>query len=1643
MRKKYKFWNKVISLIIAGSLISTSSLNNTTAWGSPSAERSTLQESNTSDDSNLSSNNTPKEIASLRSEKSKTFANENGTYTTQISETPIHYQDPSNQEWKPIDNRLNTTSQTAYNNDHEFKVEMNKKHSVSDNLIEIKEDKFRIGLNPISETNTVTTTQSISSTKPAGIVKNNVMTYKGLYPDTDLIYTLGNDRLKEELKLSKKPTGKKSVMYSFSLTLGNLDYRQEQDGSVSLINPSTGDTEYIIDKPLMYDSFIPEGYQQVEGVNAYPEESLSYDIHYELKEKKGQLYIDVIPSIAWLNDASRVYPVTIDPTIVKFQPTYRLADTNIRSAFPKQTGATDTTLGVGLYKDATSSNVIRSLIQFDTSTIPQGAKVLTADLNLWLASVSNNTNVDITLNSVNKAWTEYSASWMYADATNLWSKQGGDFNASQVATTAVGPLTSLAANYKWSLPANMLEKWINDPTTNKGFMLKSNSETTNSYKKFISGDDTANPDYTPLLSVTYTSASRLGLKDYWTYDSHPIANGTSYTNLGTGNNIIQFNDYSLTGRGDTSVDFMRTYNSKSSESSPFGYGWYYTGGETIVDAYKTGDVLFTDHTGSAYEFKYNASNNTYTPSAGEYLTLKKVKSSSGATTGYDLTDKHGYLMHFDTVSNDDQVSITQAKLSYEQDMHGNRITYKRNGDGALTGIEDPSGRTIAFEYTSDGLVDYAMLEGRKTDYTYQNGKLVTVDQYSEDGTYSRTQFSYGGNYIKTIFDPNNRLTTYTYDQEYLVKVQEPSTVSVTDASDRPATQYKYDTTARTADVTNANGHTTNYTLNANFVAEKIQDAKGEITQFVLDANYNVKKVTNPDGTVAEQTYDSKGNVLTQIDEVGNVTTYEYNDLNHVLKEIDPRQNVTNYSYTAAGDLATIVDAKQKVTRYEYDAYGNLKKTTYPDQSIETYSYDDKGNDIKSVIDAAGNTTTVTTDAVGNMTANTDGNNNRTDYHYDKLNRLKSVIDPKQKETTYEYDTAGNLTKTINPKQAVVQYEYNGQNQLMKKTDAIGKVTDNKYDSNGNLMETTTPNGNTISSTFTALDQLKTISIDGQQKWSYEYDENGLLVNVNNGARSFTYKPDGLPETEVDRGHQKSYIYNANSGLQELSYATGAHSSTVSYDYTELDQVKSISKDNQNLISYQYSDMAAMEQADRANGIVTKADYDTGEQLRTYGDYSSTGSVLREYEYTYDSNENVKTIHSELGDTAYEYDALNQLEQETLPDGTTIKYRYDDVGNRTQKVVVTNGQEQTTVYEHNNANQLTSVNGQAYQYDNNGNLLNDGKQTYIYDALDQLIEVQDQAGQRIQKYSYDENGRRIQSTGQSGTVNFFYDGDEVIYETDGNNKTLREYTWDDSGSPVAMTKDGHTYYYHLNGHGDVVSLTDQTGNEVAQYEYDAWGNILNQSGSLADENPYRYASYRYNTETGLYYLMTRNYNPQLGSFISLDSEQDMDLDNPLNRNGYSYGLNNPVAFVDDDGNNPFIIFVIVFVVKVVVKKVVKAAVKKTAKKAAGKAIKKATHGNSKASKKTQHGYEISEKSTRDVVKTGISGQKLNKNGTSPRANSQVNKWNKNAGTNKYEARVVKSKLRNRQQALEWEKKNAQKLWDKGNSMSKHQRPRPWE
>ena len=88
--------------------------------------------------------------------------------------------------------------------------------------------------------------------------------------------------------------------------------------------------------------------------------------------------------------------------------------------------------------------------------------------------------------------------------------------------------------------------------------------------------------------------------------------------------------------------------------------------------------------------------------------------------------------------------------------------------------------------------------------------------------------------------------------------------------------------------------------------------------------------------------------------------------------------------------------------------------------------------------------------------------------------------------------------------------------------------------------------------------------------------------------------------------------------------------------------------------------------------------------------------------------------------------------------------------------------------------------------------------------------------------------------------------------------------------------------------------------VASYVYDAWGNILYQEGSYADKNPYRYAGYTYDKETGHYYLMARYYNPAQGVFTPMDPDPG-DEDDILTQNGYTYANNNPVMVVDPDGH----------------------------------------------------------------------------------------------------------------------------------------------
>ena len=131
-----------------------------------------------------------------------------------------------------------------------------------------------------------------------------------------------------------------------------------------------------------------------------------------------------------------------------------------------------------------------------------------------------------------------------------------------------------------------------------------------------------------------------------------------------------------------------------------------------------------------------------------------------------------------------------------------------------------------------------------------------------------------------------------------------------------------------------------------------------------------------------------------------------------------------------------------------------------------------------------------------------------------------------------------------------------------------------------------------------------------------------------------------------------------------------------------------------------------------------------------------------------------------------------------------------------------------------------------------------------------------------------------------------------------------FTYDAAGTPLTVSCDGTLYYYITNIQGDVIAIIDTAGTQVTSYIYDAWGNITRTGGpdtGLAQWNPLRYRGYVYDTETRLYYLQSRYYNPKVGRFINADGYVATGQ-GVLSGNMFAYCRNNPVILIDPSGHD---------------------------------------------------------------------------------------------------------------------------------------------
>ncbi|MCV2231780.1 DNRLRE domain-containing protein [Acholeplasma manati] len=729
-------------------------------------------------------------------------------------------------------------------------------------------------------------------------------------------------------------------------------------------------------------------------------------------------------------------------------------------------------------------------------------------------------------------------------------------------------------------------------------------------------------------------------------------------------------------------------------------------------------------------------------------------------------------------------------------------------------------------------------------------------------------------------------------------------------TDDLSTQYAYDTnTGKILEVVHPNGALTNYVYNANGdlisvsknnkVVELDRNSMGQISQISTNnvrMTYDYDLITQQPISM-KMGYDPSS--TTQDKWFKTSTSYTSNG-QYIATVTDEFGNVNSTTVDESIGLTTeIIDELGRIQKFEYDSYGNLVGT-----SIEFGS------------------TTLLSGA----------------YIYDTLGRLWKI---QRNNYVYEfiYNSLNQVTGVKIADLSLMTYEYWVDEDGIYHSDLLTKQT---YG-----------NSDFIEFSYTEEFQIKTVKFNGTIRFEYTYDTFGNLAiykDIHNGNIYFySYDLSGRLESIIDQsGNEIIYSYNEAGNLDTYYYNVSNISRAVSYNYNQTtgqyDYTRYVVGNTTIQKEFNYS----TDSLKRLNNIELVINNVTLKKIFVYDDskvnsamgnatnriyevrYQKNNDTVITYRYTYDNAQNITKIEIIQSGTIqeqynYYYDHLNQLIREDIKIvgqlSKTLVYSYDSQNNITsiktfgyQTISGTPLSEKKMYYQNTWKDQLTRVeyytNGtlsyyETMTYDNSGNIIFiQDSRTYYNDKTFQWD------GRQLTNYGsycnsltfkYNDQGIRTQkiqsSCGGNITTNYVLDGDKVLVETRSNGITIY-YTYDVDGSLLSMNYNGTEYFYITNLQGDVIELRDMSGNVVVKYKYDAWGNIVYQSpGTLADINPYRYRGYRFDVETGYYYLQSRYYNPQIGRFISADGQVNEGI---LGENMYAYTENNPVMNIDPEG-----------------------------------------------------------------------------------------------------------------------------------------------
>jgi len=561
---------------------------------------------------------------------------------------------------------------------------------------------------------------------------------------------------------------------------------------------------------------------------------------------------------------------------------------------------------------------------------------------------------------------------------------------------------------------------------------------------------------------------------------------------------------------------------------------------------------------------------------------------------------------------------------------------------------------------------------------------------------------------------------------------------------------------------------------------------------------------------------------------------------------------------------------------------------------------------------------------------------------DALKRLVRMQDAQGQTLQMDYDRSGNLVQLMDAKGYLTRWAYDKSDRPLKKlyhdgaseafgysqgllaqsTSALGAVTSYSYDQNANLKLIDYPNMADVSLTYNALDDVTSLT-DGVGTHGFSYSQTGRLLGQDgpfvNDNQSYGYDgPGRLISQSVERGasggtQSQSYTFDALERLATLT--SGGTQGVGSFTYNYVGNTSMLSR------------------LDLPNQTQTVQSYDGLNRLSQTVNQKSGGALLNKFAYAYDTRDVRTGVQSQHGtdplrQISYGYDTVDQLKTESATGGAantnySNAFSYDGMGNRTRVENVSGGNTRVTNSTPNELNQLSalsqSVSGapattSGFGYDLAGNTTliesaDGGKMLFTYDDADRLVRVERQSAAGVplgkSEFLYDYASRKAVSREFTWTNGAYlkteekrrvFDGLDVVQERNAANEVTAQLVRDGNiGGILARSTAAGKTFFGYDGGGNVTLLTDENGNDVGRYRYDAFGDTLEASGARAAENPYRFSTKELHPQSGLYDYGYRFYSPGLGRWINRD---------PLSEGGganmYGFGPNSPVNGFDEYG-----------------------------------------------------------------------------------------------------------------------------------------------